>query len=420
MKDKNVLFRKEALEEITNPEHLNQLIQVTSKKSWIFLFTLSALLLSVVLWSIFGTVTQRIKGQGIILAMKGSLYNAVAPEGEAQIIQIAVKLGDEVKRDDIIAYLLRPNLENQVVITEKYLETLKAKYQQLSVSSKEEIAQRQKNLAEQNKILQRIITEQKQNLIHIDDLLRTRQIYLQKGLVTKQDVVATLQDLYRTKSQIENAREQTIQNRINESTFIDEWRERLRQLDLTIREKQKELDNLKAQLKLSHHVYSPITGVVTGIQAQVGDVVKTGMPVASISTINKGLDAITYIPLEDGKRVKTEMVALVTPSTIKKEEFGSIVGRVVSVGQYPSTSNSMMATLQNPDLVKKFIKEQPPIEIRVHLLTDSQTYSGLKWTSSKGPHQYITPGTFVETRINVRQQRPISLILPALKKLLGE
>ena len=125
-----------------------------------------------------------------------------------------------------------------------------------------------------------------------------------------------------------------------------------------------------------------------------------------------------YLAPQDGKRVKKDMSALVVPTTVKKEEYGGIQGRVTYVSPFPVTPQSMQAILQNEELVENFSKDGAPIAVRIRLARDSNTFSGLKWSSSKGPEQEITPGTLMRGRITVREQSRFSLVIPALKKVI--
>jgi len=113
------------------------------------------------------------------------------------------------------------------------------------------------------------------------------------------------------------------------------------------------------------------------------------------------------------------MKVLIAPSTVKKEEYGSIEANVVSVSPFPSTAKAMETVLQNKRLVERFTESGAPIAIRVALVKSSKNFSGYAWTSSAGPRIQITAGTLVSAMITVKNQRPIALILPAVKKLLG-
>lgn len=419
MKKPSKLFRKKALESIGTLDQLDKLIRVTSPHAWIILLTLLALLTIIVIWGFVGSIPTRVEGQGILVAEKGSIFAAVAPEGQAYIKKIMVRPGDQIKKDQIVAQLDNPQLLQKLEVSRAFLIKLQQQHTKLSKDAKVEIEKRKKELTNQNKVLKGIIKSETDNLKQTSKLLKIRQQALKKGIETRQNVLATLRDYYNTKREIDNSKKQILQNTINKANFIDQWNERLRQLDLKVRDEQHKLDTLEAQLKTSKMVTSPITGIVTAIQKAIGDVVKGGDEVVSIATLGKGMDAIIFIPARDGKRVRIDMSAFVTPAIIKKEEFGSIKGQVIQVSPYPINPQVMRALLHNEELVEQFSKEGAPIAVRIRLKADAKTYSGFAWTTSKGPKQKISPGNLATARITVREQAPVSLVIPAFRKLLG-
>ena len=50
------LFRKAALERLSSPEQLDQLMQITNSKGWVALIALAAILVAALLWAIFGRI----------------------------------------------------------------------------------------------------------------------------------------------------------------------------------------------------------------------------------------------------------------------------------------------------------------------------------------------------------------------------
>src|SRR5437762_11937605 len=61
------MFRKEALEKLSSPEQLDQLLKVTSSKGWLALLSLAVLIGAVIVWSILGSIPSTINGEGILI-----------------------------------------------------------------------------------------------------------------------------------------------------------------------------------------------------------------------------------------------------------------------------------------------------------------------------------------------------------------
>ncbi len=411
-------FRKEALDSLTASDRTDQLIQVTTTKSWIILATLGSLVLATIIWGFWGTVTIWVAGEGMLLPEQGSIYNAVAPAGPGHIARINVGPNERVKKGQVLAELKTPNLAQQVIVTRKYFQELKNKYAEEKITAENEIADRQGTLKKQNQMTNKILATEMENFKSTEKILAMRKELLEKKATTNQLYENTLMRFYESKNKIERTKSQLLQNELDAENFIDRWNERLKNLDAKLKDEQLELDTLEEKLKLSRYVKSPISGVVIGVRRTVGDVVNEGDPLINIANTGEGIDAVIYLAPQDGKRVQTEMSALIVPSTVKKEEYGGIKGNVTYVSAFPVTPQSMQAILQNEELVENFSKNGAPIAVRVRLTKDDKTYSGLEWSSSKGPEQEITPGTLMTGRITVREQSPFSLVIPALKKVL--
>jgi HlyD family secretion protein len=413
------LFRKEALEALNSPEQLDQLIQVVTPKAWIAANTCYAILFFLFLWSIFGSVPTKADSYGILLAGGGDIYSAVAPDGPSQVDRFLIKTGDAVKKGQPLVVLSRRDISDEIQTTQKYLIELQTKYRTLFTDSQHEIAIRQEQTVEQQASQQRAIDNAKIKAENLLSLLKVRESAFKKGLETRQNVVQTSAEYYSVQNEIENLSNQIIQAQVAQDNFVAQLVDELRTLAIKVADEQLKFTNLQTRLKLSSTVVSPISGVITHIPIAVGSIAETGLPLVSIASNGKGLDALVYLPPKLGKQVKVGMQAQVSPTTVEKAEFGSIYGKVVSVASFPATPEAILATLQNKDLVKKFTQKEPPIEVRIHLDNSDKTFSGLKWTSSKGPKQLITPGTLAAATITIRKQAPITLVIPALKKLLG-
>jgi HlyD family secretion protein len=413
------LFRKEALQEITSPEQLDQLVQVVTPRAWLVLGTLYLLLLSLILWSFLGSIPTRAEGFGILLAGNGDIYSAVAPDGPSRVEQFLVRPGDKVVKDQPLAILARPDLAEEIRLTQNYLTNLKNEYARLFLESQQEIAARQKQTVEQQTGNQRAVENAQRKVENLRVLLANRELGFKQGIETRQNVTQTTQEYYNAKNEIENLSRQTVDTQIAQDNFLDQWDERLRSLQMKINDENLKFLNMKKSLRLSTHLQAPITGVVTHIPLAIGSIANTGTPLVNIASEGKGLDALIYLPAQLGKQLKAGMRAQVTPTTIEKAEFGSIDGKVVSVSPFPATPEAIQAALQNQALVKKFTEKEPPIEVRIRLKNNAKTFSGLKWSSKQGPEQTITPGTLASAMITIRKQPPITLFIPALKKLMG-
>ncbi len=103
MEDKSKLFSQAALDKLRSPEKLDMMLPITTPVGWMGLATIALLLLSVVLWSIFGSFTVRAEGMGLIMD-SGGLVNITHTAG-GKVATLHVREGEPVKRGDLIAHM---------------------------------------------------------------------------------------------------------------------------------------------------------------------------------------------------------------------------------------------------------------------------------------------------------------------------
>ena len=113
------------------------------------------------------------------------------------------------------------------------------------------------------------------------------------------------------------------------------------------------------------------------------------------------------------------MPARISPSTVKREEFGYMWGKVVFVPDYPATVAAIMRNFQNEQLVQSLAGRGPVTEVRVALEPDATTVSGYRWSSPGGPPVKISAGTIAVAEIVTATRAPITLVVPILRQKLG-
>jgi HlyD family secretion protein len=141
------------------------------------------------------------------------------------------------------------------------------------------------------------------------------------------------------------------------------------------------------------------------------------MPVAVIESEGSKLDALVYIPAESGKNIKPGMEVRVEPSTVKREEYGTMIGTVVTVSEFPITPQGMAAVLHNDNLVTRFTHDGPCYAATIRLEQDPGNVSGYRWAVGQGPAIRLSSGTLIRAEITTRKQRPIDLVVPIMKRL---
>ena len=183
----------------------------------------------------------------------------------------------------------------------------------------------------------------------------------------------------------------------------------------------RKIQRLQQELIASSQIVSPVEGRILEIKANKGDILQIGQEIVSIersASSMKDLEVILYIPAEEGKHILPGMDTQVSPTIVKKEEYGYLMGKVVSVSEYPTTQTAMMLTLGNEELAKKLSGQGAPIQVHIDLIPDERTESGYRWSSPAGPPIKINSGTMCTGSVTIHHQRPIEMLLPFIKQLL--
>jgi len=176
---------------------------------------------------------------------------------------------------------------------------------------------------------------------------------------------------------------------------------------------QARIQALREQLDVESRVISPYDGRVVQVRADVFHFVTQGSTLLTLELAGDQfaeLEAVIYLPVATGQIVTTGMPVEIVPASVRKEEYGYMVGRVVSVSEFPVTEEQMLRVVGNEQLVRLLGGGQPLIEVRAALTLDPSTFSGFRWSSSGGPPIKLAPGTLCDAAVIIGQRSPISLL----------
>src|SRR5262245_13451855 len=101
------LFRKAALDRLSSPEELDQIIRVSSSKSLEALVSILLVSGVIIYWGIYGSLPTTVIGRGMIVRNGGVLQIAARGAGVARSIEVSV--GQHVEAEQIVARLSLPS-----------------------------------------------------------------------------------------------------------------------------------------------------------------------------------------------------------------------------------------------------------------------------------------------------------------------
>ncbi len=412
-----MIFRKVALERLSSPEQLDQLLQVTNPKGWLALGALGALLLTALTWGALGSIPTMAAGEGILLRRGGVSQIFSAESG--QVEELLVSVGDAIQKGQVVARIRQEERLRQIRDTRDKLADARQEYRGLLG-----YAGRQKGLTVRNLAQQRANLEQNVRVYEKEVELARQQVeverkLLQEGLIVKQTVLDTEKRLNDTQDQLASARLELNGLELRRLESEQQVDQQLEVRRTAIRDLEIELRELQAQLEETGRIVAPRTGRVLELMVDRGDVVSPGTPLLNLEVASEEMVAVLFVPASAGKRVQPGMQARITPSTVKREEYGFIQGKVVWTAEFPSTQRGMVRLLGNEALVQKLMAEGPPIQVNVALDRNPKTPTGYRWSSSTGPDVQISSGTLAIGSVVVREEKPLSLLLPKVREKLG-
>lgn len=307
-KEDRGLFRQEALERLRSPDQLDKLFAPTTPMSWIALVTVLLLVLSALVWSVFGVIATKVNGTGLIIDAQGVINISHATGG--RLAELWVKSGDMVRRGQVLATVEQPDLEAQIARINRELNT----------------AMSRENMA----------------------------------------------------SMVAN------------------------------------LNELQGKLERDSQVVSPVDGIVADqIVSGVGDILTPGAPILNVR-VNENerneLMVLLFVPVLEGKKIQQGMMVQIAPGSVDASEYGTLVGQVRSVSNYPLLADSMTNWTGNRELTAWLLKQNggPAMEVQIDLIKDKDTATGYLWSSIHGAPEKITAGTACTGSIVVKRQAPIT------------
>lgn len=411
-------FRAAALDRAVSPEQLDHLVTVTRPVDWIMVLVLCLGLAAAVAWGIFGRVPTRVSAEGILISKGGRVVDAVsAAAGRLQ--SVAVTVDDHVSRGQPIAQIAQTDIEQKYKDAVEVFHEREREHAELKSKVAAELAAKSENFAKLEAALQQVIRATTQRIDYLAVDVKNLENLLARGYTTRRNLEERRQELTDAQQRKVDAQNEILKLQ-SQKTDLQTQREReIEQSQFTLSDARRQMDATAEQLSQNTKVLSPIEGRVVEVKISPGSVLAIGTPVAAIESEGKKLEAVIYISAEHGKQVKPGMQVHLEPSTVKREEFGMMLGTIVTVSDFPMTPQGMSAVLHNESLVTRFSNKGAPYAAEVALQEDTSTATGYRWAVGKGPNVHLTSGTLARAEITTRRQRPLDLVIPLIRHFTG-
>jgi HlyD family secretion protein len=361
------MFRKAALDKVSSPEQLDLMMQVTSPVGWLALVTVGVIIVVVGVWSVVGSIPDLIDGQGTLF--RGERISEVKAGMSGSIVRLAIRQNDHVAAGQVVAEIKRRggSLED-------------AKADELTIAKNREM------------------------------------------MKTKASEIAN----YRSQRALQA---QLVNQGLKPGNVLLEWDGRISGAQGELASLEQQTRTIEARMSSTVEVRTVDAGHVVEVLKSNGDMVGEGEALLRLepdTSKDMGLAAcggqthmILYVPSRDAGKVQLGQDVHVSPLDVKKEEFGYILGRVAMMSRYPASPEDMKEKLKNEALVRSFAQESAVYEARVCLEADpANKFNGFKW-SSGGPPKKVEPGAGCRAQVVVDHRKPISYIIPMVKRTIG-
>jgi HlyD family secretion protein len=415
--EKKEIFRSVALERLSSPEQLDQLMQVTTPRGWLLLTGVGVLLVTALVWGVLGSVPERIQGQGILIRSGGVLE--VEASGDGRVTDVAVRVGDVVSEGQVVARIQRQDLVLRIQQKRAEVGELRRRYEQQQQFGDRDLQLQAAYRAQRREQLQVSIDAAEGNLRSLNERIASQEQLVQQGLITRQALLSTTQQRDQAEERIRQNRSELVQLDAEAGQVQNRNRQGVQESQTRLISAERELAQMESELRTTSEVTSPYTGRVLEVLVEQGSMVGRGVPILTVDLTGKavkGLEAIVYIPSVHGKKIRPGMEVQIAPSTVKKEEFGYLMGTVTYVSDFPVTPQGMQRVLKNEQLVTRLSGNDAPYEIHADLLPDPDNVSTYRWTSANGPPIRIQSGTVATAGVVVERRMPILMVIPQLRR----
>ncbi|MEM6701166.1 MAG: NHLP bacteriocin system secretion protein [Acidobacteriota bacterium] len=357
-------------------ERLAGLLRVTSFPGWVVLIGLGVVIFLAGIWGFVGKIKERVEGPGILI--HGGQLESVVHEGAGRVLEILVVEDETVSVGQPIARIAQDEIHRQIE----------------SAEEKVRIASSQGGF--DRGLIDANLAQKRSQLASAQEELGKLQELRERQLITGAKVRAAEDEMSRIQREINDLQAQAV----GSGTGVSEAQ---RQLRLLVEKRDQ-----------GSLVVSDFAGRVVQIKQPAGSIIGPGMAILDVEPFELDLEAVFYVPSKDGKKIVPGMEVLIQPATVKREEFGSIVGEVISVGSFPESQESLLRTLRNQVLAGQLSGSGANFQVKARMYP-AETTSGFQWDKGAGPALGVFSGTPIEARITTKTKAPVSMVLPIMR-----
>lgn len=418
----DTLFRAQAVTALDDPDRLGTALRLVPMPHRFALAGIILVVLGVILGAALIKVPILVTAPGIFLGPSGTLGATVSCQYEGRVVSVSVQAGQHVTAGETVATLVNPGLLNERLLATQELAQTQAQLDRVQQIQRETETAFQTLQARQEADIAESLQFLNDRLKALSSMAANNDALKRNGLVTADRVLQIQADVAAAREQLSTKRTALFTAQVDALDRAGKYERELHQLQSHLSDVERKLAALSDKLTKTSFITSNVTGTVEEVSIDVGDLVRFGTAAVTVEPDaddqEQGLTAGLLVPLNEGKKIRPGMKAIVEVSAVRKDVYGAVEARVRSIAAVPTTPEGLRRVLRNEDLVRKLTATGPGYLAVVALDRDAQTPSGYRWTSSRGPDATLTVGTTVQAHIESERVAVLSLLLPAIRALL--
>ena len=432
------LFAGNTLARVSSPDRLDLGARLVSPASWLLLSVAVLLIVTTTVGSAIIKVPIKVAAQGLLMSPLG-VKDVVSGTG-GRVKSIRVRAGDRIKAGQAIADVEQLDLQQDITVANAELRDSVDQLQRVRDFQNRTMAEQESMRGELRKELQQKLTFTEQRRIWLKQQVETMETLVKLGIAAKPQLMQANLDLAGADEEIGRSRNSLKQLDIDAKKQKTDFEREMLELDLKQASAQRKSEMLKEKLVRMDVLESPYSGIVVELKLNEGEMIERGATLLSLlpegateqaaektagakanaselpQRTHLPLIATLYVGSSDGKRIHKGMQAEIVPATVKREEFGFISGKVLSIAEMPATQEGMQSRLKNQKLGQSLSQAGAPFELIVALDSDPTTPSGFHWSSSRGPDENLSAGGLCAAEVVTKEETVFKLLVPALRR----
>ena len=395
----------------TLADELDAMMVVVKPKGWLAVYSGLAILFVIFLWGFLGRIPIVVSGLALSLSTEGTYVVVALTEGT--VVEILVHEGELVKKGQLLVRIVDPVSQHSIIVQKQKIEIAENNLSELRAK----IAQENRDRGET--ILKKIASEKyalansESTLPYLEKDLESKIRLNKEGIISMPDVERSRSALMKTQNdiQLQRANIQSL-----EADYAIAYRAaEIKAAETALFELKKQLEGMQLE-RTFLEIRSDREGTLIEVLVSNGSRVKLGDVVATIELPlekEQWLRFYAAVGGEYGVLLKKGLSVQVEVAGVDPKQYGYLLGSIDYVSPYPVSTAEMTASVANAELAN-FLKggQEAVYAVSIKLIPDSNTQSGLKWTTRYGPAREISTGTLGIARVVVQEKRPIFYILP--------